>query len=171
MKGCVWLFWVCCMPTLGLGGACLPNITAPSFIEIGAQGRGGLGDRMAVLGGLGCLAGYLGAQLIPAPPVEMLNKYHNHDKPVDAHLDWSHYLNFTFRDGTLVFNSTSAAARVKGIQTVSSFKEALDLHFAGKPFLWKYKERYYASRERLQNQINAIVNITSGTALHTLYAL
>ena len=162
MKGCIWLFLLYCMPTEGLGGACLRNITAPSFFEISAHIRGGLSDRMMVFKGPGSLAGYLGAQLIPDPPVEMLTANHNHGKPVDAHLEWSHYLNFTFRDGTLVLNSTCAATRVKGIQTVSSFKEALDLHFAGKPFLSKYKDLYYTSVGHLQNQIDAIVNITSG---------
>ena len=121
MKGWLELFWLWCMPTLCLS-TCLPNVTAPSFIQI-YEGGAGLNSRRSVFSHLGSLAGYLSAQLIPRPPVEMLTPMHNHGKRVDAHLDWSHYLNFTFGDGTLVFNTTSAAATVKGIQTVSSFKE------------------------------------------------
>lgn len=69
-----------------------------SVVRISRQRAEGLADRITHLLALGNLAHSLCAWLNVPPPCQWLLSKHNHGKPLPCSMDWSRYVNLSFRE-------------------------------------------------------------------------
>ena len=79
---------------------CAVSLALKSFIVVKGQGAAGIQDRLKIFLGVGNLAGFLQARVVPEAPCVMLTKWHNRHIPLecDRNRTWSTYYNLSFQD-------------------------------------------------------------------------
>mmetsp|Transcript_29799 Transcript_29799/g.53569 ORF Transcript_29799/g.53569 Transcript_29799/m.53569 type:complete len:425 (-) Transcript_29799:462-1736(-) len=94
------LFFMLAWFAIGSYSQCALSPALKSFIVLKGQGAAGLHDRLKIFLGVGNLAAFLQARVVPEPPCVMLTYWHNHGHHLDCDTNrtWSLYYNLSLQD-------------------------------------------------------------------------